>query len=77
MQPVALLGLGVMGTGMADNLLKAGLPLTVYNRTRAKAEALRERGAQVAATPRAAARGAEVVISMVGDDAASRGVARR
>src|SRR5262249_5770595 len=67
-------GLGVMGTGMAENLLKAGFPLTVYNRTRAKAEALRERGAQVANMPREAASGAQVVISMVGDDAASRAI---
>ena len=35
---IALLGLGTMGHGMAVNLLKAGFPLTVYNRTRAKAE---------------------------------------
>jgi 3-hydroxyisobutyrate dehydrogenase len=74
MQTVAILGLGLMGTGMAENLLKAGFALTVYNRTRAKAEALRERGAQVGETPRVAVSDAQVVISMVGDDAASRAV---
>ena len=74
MQTVALLGLGVMGSGMAQNLLKAGFRLSVYNRTRAKADALAERGARVADTPRDAAHGAEVVISMVGDDAASRAI---
>jgi len=74
MQTVALLGLGVMGTGMAGNLLKAGFPLTVYNRTRAKAEALIRRGARVAGTPREAASAAQVIISMVGDDTASRAV---
>ena len=47
---VALLGLGTMGHGMAVNLLKAGFPLTVYNRTRAKAEALATMGATVAET---------------------------
>ncbi len=74
MEKVALLGLGIMGTGMANNLLKAGFPLTVWNRTLAKAEALRGQGAQVASTPREAAAEVEVVISMVGDDQASRSV---
>jgi 3-hydroxyisobutyrate dehydrogenase len=74
MQHVALLGLGIMGGGMAQNLLKAGFPLTVYNRTRAKAEPLAALGAKVAASPREAAASAEVVIAMVGDDAASRAV---
>ncbi len=69
---VALLGLGVMGTGMAHNLLKARFPLAVYNRTRAKAEPLADAGARVAETPGAAAEGAQVIISMVGDDTASR-----
>src|SRR5262249_1707618 len=74
MQQVALLGLGIMGSGMAHNLLKAGFPLTVYNRTRAKAEPLAKLGARVAASPREAAAGAEIVIAMVGDDTASRTV---
>lgn len=69
---VALLGLGTMGSGMAKNLLKAGFPLTVYNRTPAKAEALRASGALVAATPAEAARGANVVLAMLSDDDASR-----
>ena len=72
MQSVALLGLGIMGTGMAQNLLKAGFPLTVYNRTRAKADTLKEQGARVADSPREAASRAQVVLSMVGDDIASR-----
>jgi 3-hydroxyisobutyrate dehydrogenase len=74
MNKVALLGLGVMGHGMAQNLLKAGFELTVYNRTRSKAEDLAGPGARVADTPRAAAAGAEIVLSMVGDDLASRAV---
>jgi 3-hydroxyisobutyrate dehydrogenase len=74
MQNVTLLGLGIMGNGMARNLLKAGFPLTVYNRTRAKAEPLAALGAKVAATPREAAAGADIVIAMVGDDHASRAV---
>lgn len=69
---VALLGLGTMGSGMAKNLLKAGFPLTVYNRTPGKAEAVRGSGAMVAATPAEATRGANVVLAMVSDDDASR-----
>jgi 3-hydroxyisobutyrate dehydrogenase len=67
---VAFLGLGIMGGGMTRRLLGAGVPLTVFNRSRAKAEALS--GARVAATPREAAAGADVVIGMVADDSASR-----
>src|SRR5215216_3898977 len=74
MQNVALLGLGVMGNGMAQNLLKAGFPLAVYNRTRSKAEPLAAKGAHVAATPREAAANAAIVIAMVGDDPASRAI---
>lgn len=69
---VALLGLGTMGSGMAQNLLKADFPLTVYNRTRAKAEALEAAGAVVAQSPAAAAHGATVVLAMLADDNASR-----
>jgi 3-hydroxyisobutyrate dehydrogenase len=59
---------------MARNLLKAGFPLTVYNRTRAKAEPLGALGATVADSPHQAAVTADVVIAMVGDDQASRAV---
>ncbi|GGG63092.1 3-hydroxyisobutyrate dehydrogenase [Edaphobacter dinghuensis] len=71
---VALLGLGTMGTGMAENLLKAGFSLTVYNRTPEKAQALIGDGARFVSTPSEAARDAAVVISMLADDAASRDV---
>ena len=71
-QSVALLGLGTMGAGMAGNLLKAGFPLTVYNRTAAKAKPLADAGARVAQTPSKAAEGADVILSMLADDAASR-----
>jgi len=69
---VALLGLGTMGSGMAKNLLEAGFPLTVYNRTPAKAESFRASGASVAATPAEAAHNAVIVLSMLSDDDASR-----
>jgi 3-hydroxyisobutyrate dehydrogenase len=61
-----------MGLGMAKNLLKAGFVLTVYNRTRSKAESLAAGGAVIANTPAEAARAADVVISILADDHASR-----
>lgn len=71
-QRVALLGIGTMGRGMAANLLKASFPLTIYNRTRAKAEPFAAQGATIANTPAEAAKGADVVISILADDNASR-----
>lgn len=71
---VAILGLGTMGAGMAANLLKAGFALSVYNRTKAKAQALTGSGARLAATPAEAVKGASVIISMLSDDTASRNV---
>lgn len=71
---IAFLGLGIMGAGMARRLLGAGFPLTVYNRDRAKAQPLAAAGASVADSPRAAAANADVIISMVSDDAVSRAV---
>ncbi len=69
---IALLGLGTMGSGMAQNLLKAGFGLAVYNRTAAKAAALGEAGARVTATPADAAKGAQIILVMLSDDTASR-----
>ena len=65
---IAFLGLGNMGAAMAANLLKAGFALTVYNRTAAKAEPLRQQGATVAPTPAEAVRNAAIVFTMVTDD---------
>jgi 3-hydroxyisobutyrate dehydrogenase len=59
---VAFLGLGAMGLPMSRNLLKAGFPLTVWNRTASKAQSLTGDGATVAASPREAAKGADVVL---------------
>jgi len=69
---VALLGLGIMGSGMAANLLKAGFPLIVYNRTAAKAKPFAAQGARIAHTPAEAVQGAQVILSMLSDDNASR-----
>jgi 3-hydroxyisobutyrate dehydrogenase len=71
-QRVAILGLGTMGMGMATNLLKAGIPTTVWNRTRAKAEPLAAAGARIADTPADAARDAGIILTMVADETASR-----
>jgi 3-hydroxyisobutyrate dehydrogenase len=69
---IAFLGLGIMGSGMAGRLLAAGYPVTVYNRSADKTRPLADLGASVAGSPREAASTAEVVFSMVADDAASR-----
>jgi 3-hydroxyisobutyrate dehydrogenase len=63
-----------MGSGMARRLLGAGFPLSVYNRTTAKASPLVAEGARLAGSPRDAAADAQIVVSMVADDAASRGL---
>jgi 3-hydroxyisobutyrate dehydrogenase len=72
MATIAFLGLGRMGSGMAARLLAAGHCLRVYNRTRWRAEALKQDGASVHTTPEDACAGVDAVISMVADDAASR-----
>ena len=66
---VAFLGLGVMGYPMAGHLAKAGHQVTVYNRSAAKRQAwVAEFGGAEAATPRAAAQGADIVVCCVGSD---------
>lgn len=68
MADVGFIGLGIMGARQAANLRRAGHELTVYNRTRATAEAWAvEHGAHVAGSPRAVAERCDVVISMVVD----------
>jgi len=62
---LGFLGTGIMGSAMAANLLKAGYPLQVYNRTPAKAAALVAAGAQPAPTPLSLAADSDVIIAMV------------
>lgn len=69
---IAFLGLGAMGSRMAANLLKAGYTVCVWNRNADKAQAMLALGACVVATPREAATQADMVISMLRDDQASR-----
>jgi 3-hydroxyisobutyrate dehydrogenase/glyoxylate/succinic semialdehyde reductase len=72
---VAFLGMGIMGSRMAANLAKAGHKVRVWNRTPERAAALVESGCSLAASPRLAAEGAEVVFTMLSDPEALRQVA--
>jgi 3-hydroxyisobutyrate dehydrogenase len=74
MTKVAFIGLGRMGHGMAGRYLDAGFTVAVWNRSKAKAEDLIARGARWAASPADAADGADAVVTMVADDAASNAV---
>jgi 3-hydroxyisobutyrate dehydrogenase len=69
-QSIGFIGLGLMGQPMALNLVKAGFPVTVFNRTRGKADSLGQAGAKVAESPAETARDADVVIIIVSDSAA-------
>lgn len=73
-QKIAWIGLGKMGVPMSTNLVKKGYGVTVYNRTKDKAKALAEQGAKVAGSPKEAAAGADVMISMISDDPALEAV---
>src|SRR6188508_1905092 len=73
---IAFLGLGVMGYPMAGHLAKAGHRVTVYNRSPAKAaQWVTQHGGKSAATPAAAATGADIVLMCVGNDDDVRAVA--
>jgi 3-hydroxyisobutyrate dehydrogenase len=74
MARVAFIGLGRMGHGMAGRYLDAGFTVTLWNRSRAKAEDLVARGAHWATSPGDAAIDADAVVTMVADDGASRAV---
>jgi 3-hydroxyisobutyrate dehydrogenase-like beta-hydroxyacid dehydrogenase len=67
---IGFLGLGKMGTAIVRHLVAAGHQVTVWNRSRNKADALASVGIHVAATPAEASEGAEIVVTMVFDDAA-------
>jgi 3-hydroxyisobutyrate dehydrogenase len=74
MAKVAFLGLGLMGQGMAKNLLQAGHEVTVWNRSSHKALPFVEAGAVLASEPFKAVEHADLIISIVGDDKASHDV---
>jgi 3-hydroxyisobutyrate dehydrogenase len=74
MARVAFIGLGRMGHGMAGRYLDGGFAVAVWNRSQSKAGDLIARGARWAGSPADAAAGADAVVTMVADDAASRAV---
>src|SRR5712671_2701073 len=74
MTKVAFIGLGRMGHGMAGRYLDGGFTVSVWNRSKAKADDLIARGARWAHSPADAADGADAIVTMVADDEASRAV---
>src|ERR1019366_8231494 len=69
-EKLGFIGLGIMGFPMAENLIRAGYSLTVFNRTPRKAEELAGQGAVVADSPAEVGRQARVIFICVGDSAA-------
>jgi 3-hydroxyisobutyrate dehydrogenase len=67
MKRIGFIGLGLMGTGMSKNLLKAGYPVTVWNRTASKMEPLVRAGAEAAGSPKEVAQKSDVIIDIVTD----------
>lgn len=76
MSKIGFIGLGIMGSRMATNLQKNGYELVVHNRSRDKASTLIENGATWADTPAAAAMGADILMTMLGDPTAVEAMAR-
>jgi 3-hydroxyisobutyrate dehydrogenase len=74
---VAVLGTGTMGAGMVRSLRRAGLPVQLWNRAAAKAQALADTGAEARPSPAAAVAGADVVLTMVFDADAAVEVIRQ
>jgi 3-hydroxyisobutyrate dehydrogenase-like beta-hydroxyacid dehydrogenase len=72
---IGFIGLGIMGSRMAANLVRAGMALTVYNRTAERARPLGEAGARIAASAADAAREADIVVTVLSDPSAVRQVA--
>ena len=74
MTTVAFIGLGAMGSRMAMNLHAAGIKLRVYNRDKAKTKPFADKGVEVADSVAAVVKGADFVVSIIADDAATRAV---
>lgn len=71
MKKYGFLGLGIMGRAMAANLLRAGFPLTIWNRSPGKADALVSQGAKLAKTPAEVVASSDITFAMVADPKAS------
>ena len=74
MKKIAFLGLGSMGSRMALNLIRAGYDISVWNRSSERTKPLLDEGAKTANSPYEASQGADIVISMVRDDTASKNI---
>lgn len=72
---VGFVGIGIMGLAMADNLLKDGYDLTVWNRNKDKCKALQEKGAKVAESAKAVAEQCDITVAMLADPQAAEAVA--
>ena len=70
MQNISFIGIGLMGFPMAKNLLKSGFNLRAYNRSQDKADRLKEFGAEISLSVKDVVTNADVVITMLTDDAA-------
>jgi 3-hydroxyisobutyrate dehydrogenase len=77
MPSIAFLGTGLLGSGMIESMLRRGLPVTVWNRTAAKAQVLAAHGATVADTPERAVASADEIHIIVSDDGAVDGLIER
>ena len=66
-EKIGFIGLGIMGRGMVDNLMKAGFDITVWNRTASRMDPFVERGAAAAGSPKALAAACEIIIICVSD----------
>lgn len=73
-EAIGFIGLGSMGSRMAERILNGGYPVTVYNKTKEKTESFVRRGAQAAETPRDLATRSDLILCSVSDDAAVRAV---
>ena len=67
LKKIGFIGLGLMGAGMSQNILKAGYPLTVWNRTESKMKPLVEMGAKAAGNPKEVAENSDIIVSIVTD----------
>ncbi|AEE14687.1 2-hydroxy-3-oxopropionate reductase [Thermodesulfobium narugense DSM 14796] len=71
---IGFIGLGIMGSGMANNLLKSGFNMYVFNRTREKAKELEDNGAKFCSTPKELAEKSDLIFMMLTDVRACRAV---
>lgn len=74
MKKIGIVGLGIMGGGIANNFLGKGYPVFVWNRTASVSEALGKAGATVCASPAEVARNADIVFEVTANDESSRAV---